>query len=83
MTIQQFFEKAVEGGWRPIDELEINLALIRAYRTLCEVVLDPLAWQAVGKTEGWDMPDDAEQKAMGLMFAIFNGKTIEQYFETL
>jgi len=52
---KQFIEDAIEGGWEnsiwekkdlPIDEYN-------ALQILNDALLDPLAWQAVGKTRGW------------------------------
>ena len=59
MTIKQFIEKAIEGGWRTGDNASILLyALEKNLKEMSPdfisgVVLDPLAWQAVGKIEGW------------------------------
>lgn len=42
MTIQEFIEKA---GYDPVEIFNKNKKF--------EIFLDPLAWQAVGKVEGW------------------------------
>lgn len=50
MTIQSFIEKAIEGGWIPYSyetPVPDNGAIQKA------ILLDPLAWKAVGKAEGW------------------------------
>lgn len=68
MTIKQFIEKAIEGGWNPSQEKmkvrsisdfgiyfqipkkpEMGELLVRTEA----VLLDPLAWQAVGEVKGW------------------------------
>lgn len=44
MTIKDFIERAVEGGWSQTSVQNDCTKLL---------FLDPLAWQAVGKVEGW------------------------------
>lgn len=64
MTIQQFIEKAIEGGWYgdhvihrvAYDEVvlvhrEGNKIPVRMQNAT--FLLDPLAWKAVGKVCGW------------------------------
>lgn len=104
MTTQQFIEKAIEGGWtmEMVDKKHVmNL--------LPSIVLDPLAWQAVGKVEGWSeavcvgcgasnikdcdchishvpLPVTMELWLYNMhcmIDALADGKTIEQYLETL
>lgn len=71
MTIKEFIEKAIEGGWRQKEYPEFNVIEVSNvgvhlnchgvlgdfeytfYRE--KILLDPLAWQAVGKVEGWDV----------------------------
>lgn len=79
MTITQFIEKAVDGGWQADDET-----------TTATMLLDPLAWQAVGKVEGWPKLWDCnayipgwQSKMVGLMYSLIEGVTIESYLETL
>ena len=43
MTIPEFIKKAIEGGWEGKST------------AIHKMVLDPLAWQAVGKVEGWEL----------------------------
>lgn len=66
---QQFIEDAIKGGWKPkgypdmwntprfTKVTEINIILFNGGRnnrwSLVTLFLDPLAWQAVGKTRGW------------------------------
>ena len=53
-NIKQFIKDAIDGGY------EQELAHYEKYSDQCVVLLDPSAWQACGKTRGWDkkMPDD-------------------------
>jgi len=62
MTIKQFVEKAIEGGYRgkyiylyAQHNKDSNLDIWRFSNEYNKVhlLLDPLAWQAVGKVEGW------------------------------
>lgn len=48
MTIQTFIEKAIEGGWT--QPPEGTAAQMFMHQT---IFLDPEAWKAVGKVEGW------------------------------
>lgn len=51
MTIIEFIQKAIEGGWKcPL----VNAGSDFMYPLDNFIFLDPLAWQAVGKTEGWN-----------------------------
>lgn len=67
MTIQQFIETAIEGGWTNYKDYENNSiadkkdldsykeVIIRSYLMRhCEVFLNPKAWEAVGKVKGWE-----------------------------
>lgn len=93
MTIQDFIAKAIEGGW--ISQwgtmTHINLEPIKH-----EILLDPEAWKAVGKVEGW--PDTSEiaqglpvpMTTIGWLWnmhrmidALAEGKSVEEYLETL
>lgn len=47
MTTKQAIEKAIEGGY------EWNGEIPPMYDMLCEIVLDPLFWQCLGKGMGW------------------------------
>jgi len=50
MTEKEFIEGAIAGGWK-IDYLKhVDGA---GYLMIEAVLLDPLAWSAVGKTRGW------------------------------
>lgn len=114
MTIKQFIEKAIEGGWKPIPELrddvtkdfkfesiDMDTGLLKLRRSIewikvnvYAALLDPLAWQAVGKVEGW-RPEilwdeggvryraEWQDNMLRMTEALIKGKTIEQYLETL
>ena len=96
MTIKQFIEKAIEGGW---DESSANSSDVKPLWLREKMFLDPDAWQAVGKVEGWhlgtftkdelitkDNCDDRDRwkdKMLGMTQALIEGKTIEEFIETL
>lgn len=93
MTPKQFIEKAIEGGWKARG-VEIggedgwkSLESMMNFVQIEEILLDPLAWSAVGKVEGWS--DDGlitgiNRKYMHRMVdALCAGKSIEQFLETL
>lgn len=105
MTINQFITKAIEGGWKeslggyvPLvkdtgelteDSVEAVVKFIEREDLFHEMVLQPSAWQAVGKTEGWKsshniaIQTEWSKKMHGLVDALIFGKTIEQFLETL
>lgn len=69
MTIQAFIEKAIKGGWKLApyyrgkkltreDIIRVAQFQLEQYGKH-EILLDPDAWRAVGKVEGWN---DAEEK---------------------
>lgn len=108
MTIQQFIEKAIEGGY---DGEKVRMFGAAEWRYL--VLLEPAAWEAVGRVAGWPMlhldhegnggecwckpeithEEDAdivvhqdhtpEGHMHSMVDALCEGKTIEQYLETL
>lgn len=98
MTIQNFITKAIEGGWRLkgyagyyTKTVIMQWAGNRAY----EILLDPLAWQAVGKMEGWELEETSDPYRLlngkseainnihRMIDALAEGKTIEQFIATL
>jgi hypothetical protein len=99
MTTQLFIEKAIEGGWKPFyaRDSEWEPSYQKAYYIskyhVHSTLLDHEAWKAVGKVEGWGEQGSIEQvigenpswrDAMHRMIdALAEGKTIEQYLETL
>ena len=88
MTIKQFIEKAIEGGWKS----EVLWGTAKQYvsdRNLPTMFLDPEAWKAVAKVEGWNVGwygknvPSWHYAMLKLIDALAEGKTIEQYLETL
>lgn len=61
MTQNTFIEKAIAGGWRkdanPILMEDGTLCLFTCTQRLsfADVLMDPEAWRAVGKVEGWGL----------------------------
>ena len=64
MTIQQFIEAAIEGGWKNDGQKvtnslqkDVTRALFSPQMTrltsLQDMCLDPEAWKAVGRLKGW------------------------------
>lgn len=61
MTTKEFIEKAIEGGWEGTDGLSLVIGSVdncyglvwdeEMYKTIHEIILDPKAWEAVGKVE--------------------------------
>lgn len=55
MTIPEFIEAAIEGGWSDkthfYNLIDSDGNPIRS--AVAMLVLDPLAWKAVGKVKGW------------------------------
>lgn len=99
MTIQQFIEKAVEGGWKPSNPhlAKVDAAWIAAHYSMgnAEMFLDPEAWKAVGKVEGWET-SGWKRTAMAELFefawlynmhrmldVLAEGRSVKQYLETL
>jgi hypothetical protein len=118
MTIKQFIEKSIEGGWRPkardgflmrscvffkvqeyestihfTDQPNGNVKKDFVNLRLEVIFLDPRAWRAVGKIERWNVsePHDYKHHAIdvsllemhNMIDALAEGRTIEQYIETL
>lgn len=85
MTIQQFIEKAIEGGWKPDNAERESYSGTHKYLFVAGVMLDPLAWQAVGKVEGWDKKkyDSWKFVMLSMTEALINGKTIQEFLATL
>ena len=93
MTIKEFIEKAIEGGY------DIKRALVVnkddeynpiSMQSSDKMFLDPKAWEAVGKVEGWNKYDEKEyfapeyrNKMHQMIDHLVEGGTIESYIETL
>jgi len=81
MTKQTFIEKAIEGKWlfrgnrkckrvtfdHPGDSIMVTLEndTFVVMTTIHEIFLDPEAWKAVGKVEGWD-----KKKVKGIRYCL-------------
>ena len=113
MTTKQFIKKAIEGGWfkgarkitsfTDIDvEIEYEIFPLRAIYfkriPFTTILIDPLAWQAVGKVEGWKETEIKHKIGMAttsewvitwkynmlaMTQALIDGKSIEDYLKTL
>lgn len=100
MKIQQFIEKAIEGGWRSDEDIRDGWVYDKSgvidYHLGRDIFLDPLAWKAVGRVEGWKQEyyeygsaNEAIEmapymvKMHRMIDALAEEKTIEQYLETL
>ncbi len=84
-----FIEKAIEGGWYG-KSFSVNFWCTGSH--FYEVFLDPSSWRAVGKVEGWERKtihahfnykEEAKVKMHGMIDALWDGKSIEQYLSTL
>lgn len=87
MTTKEFIEKAIEGGYSKVFIHPDGRIMFDDVCCRDEILLDPLAWQAVGKVEGW--PDKNSGGFEGIMecwesrqiqFVIYlqNGKSLEE-----
>lgn len=90
--IERFIADAIAGGWRPFPQFDDNMNTIEGVMafggTPDRHLLDPLAWQAVGKTRGWgnDYTDGKVGNASARWLVeqhcfidhLADGKTIEE-----
>lgn len=58
MTIQAFVEKAIGGGWGDYGDVVPTSEKVSEWMSkypiwFYKILLDPEAWKAVGKVEGW------------------------------
>ncbi len=102
MTIKEFIEAAMEGGYSQVDSLNIHQSDMNTYRSasvkdlmrnIYRVFLDPEAWKAVGKVQGFYSnlaPKTVntpcyqwELNFIHLTAALLDGKTLEEYIATL
>ena len=98
---RQFIEDAVAGGWQEYDrynglsDRECQLLLQKFPQ---EALIDPTAWQAVGKTRGWDKEtafttlnhdnvligeDAAFLKNREFLEHLWDGKTVEEALQAI
>ena len=90
MNTKKFIEKAIEGGAN-LDKHLFALYAIGDDYIPASVFLDPKAWEAVGKVEGWWIDNPAnfhanyewELKMHQMIDHLISGGTIESYLETL
>lgn len=83
--VKEFVEKAIEGGWITLhyNNLDYSPSVrVQLLAAECshEILLDPFAWQAVGKVEGWtgieaDKPN-SKGMMLGMVKALWEDKTI-------
>lgn len=57
--MKEAIQKAIEGGWHPT---YLTLPHLSKFRTDKEVLLDPLFWQALGKSLGWSASKEFETR---------------------
>ncbi len=93
MTIKKFISSAIKGGWEcpwvavlEDTDLASTISLNSGY--LCEALLDPKAWESVGKVEGWtdawhSPKSTAREKMHDMIDALVDGYTLEDFIETL
>jgi len=106
MEIKTFIERAIEGGWsldsQPSQEKGFISQRVRAINKMKykeRIFLDPKAWEAVGKVEGWLgvetchscrgyecetlFESPAHQKMVHMIDHICEGGTAESYIKSL
>ena len=98
MEIKQWIEKAIEGGWdKNIGDVTIYCDKIDNFN-LEKILLDPKAWEAVGKVEEWTRTEyptnphiqmdsyevkEYKEKMHQMIDALAEGKTVEEFIKTL
>lgn len=70
MTTKDFIEKAKEGGYNPKKDIVV-----------AEIFLDPKAFQAVGKVEGWEEIDPNNCGGCETCLRIFGEKDYKDEWE--
>lgn len=92
MTIQEFIEKAIEGGWDDTEYAFVctpdgnsRLAwLVGNWEYDEKIFLDPKLWQAVGKVEGWQYADSKHLISYrGVETLVPNGDWAERMHEMI
>lgn len=97
MTIREFFEKMIEGGYE-VEGFD-NLSDTTMIMLLPNFILKPLVWQAVGKVEGWNTTEKYckdvdhlgcycefvqwKQEMHRMIDALCEGKSIIDFLDTL
>lgn len=102
--IESFIKNAIEGGWNPErggnwnreghDPVRLMKVLYPDNEAFLQSsyfhswLLDPIAWQAVGKTRGWAMPFASQagrgEYEAGVFFQnVMQGKSIEDALAAL
>ena len=87
-TTKQFIEDAIEGGYKGYERFEQMDDVVVYDLAISVVLLDPLAWQAVGKTRGWAMPYKTQtgrwEYESGMFFqSMMSGLSIEEALLTI
>ncbi len=96
MTIKQFIEKAIEGGWEGLGTIEDFNNTLKGYDfeeviNINDYILDPLAWQAVGKVDGWGKDshehlrmriDEYEFHMLRMVHYLCKGGSIEEFLKS-
>ena len=95
MTTQEYMVNACKGGYvnnylNPKSHGEVIPLMVQEKHL---ILLDPLAWQAVGKVMGWDMFDTFKSEEWlkmkskmymhAMIDALCDEKSIEEFLETL
>ncbi len=80
MTISEFEEKAIKGGWEAPKRGSL------ASLTIETTLLDPQAWIAMEESSGFSSPLSKERagiKMHNMISHLINGGTIESFLTTL
>lgn len=82
MKVQQFIEKAIKGGY------DYNSEIPPSHDMLCQILLDPHAWRAVGRSITNYEKDTtidlwALHRMLDMVRYLNDGKTIEEFLATL
>ena len=93
MTVIEFARKAYEGGWQPNwIEAKMNSDGFEATAQIHvhKMLLNPEAWKACGKVEGWEEHDSGLEYPVEwinnmhkMVSALVEGKSIEEFLKNL
>lgn len=77
-NIKEFIEDAIKGGY-PDHAYCNEFDMYESGSSYCHatVLLDPLAWQAVGNTRGWNKHPEWDEQQHRFVFHLQNGLDIE------